>query len=95
MTKEIDKLLDQAYAKITEAETLADQTGTRFDFSLRYGMGGTYYPKPVMTKSQALDLLKSGKDLTSEERKIIAKIIEGDDDDYDGHEGWVSSSQQC
>ncbi len=40
----ISELVDAAYAKIAEAEKIADRTGTSFRFSLEYGMGGEYRP---------------------------------------------------
>ncbi len=41
----IDELVKEAYAKITEAEELSEQSGLEFYFSPAYGMGGTYYPE--------------------------------------------------
>jgi hypothetical protein len=47
MTKEeaaakIKTLVDSAYATIGEAQKLADEHALSFEFSLGYGMGGTY-----------------------------------------------------
>jgi hypothetical protein len=92
--KEIDALITQAYALIAEAEAIADSTGESFDFDVSYGMGGTYYPKK-MSKDTALELLRSGKELSKEERTNIAKIIDEDDDNYYRSSGWVSSSHSC
>lgn len=40
----IEALTGQAYALIKEAEELAIASGESFDFSLEYGMGGTFDP---------------------------------------------------
>lgn len=100
--KTIKTLLNDAYAAIHEAEKLADRTGQTFEFSLRYGMGGTYFPtkpKPVYTKRQALDLLSSGQELSETQRQNIVIALDEDANSDDGwhssHEGWVSSSDQC
>lgn len=42
--KLIQDKLSVAYAAIREAEEIAEKYGLEFDFSLEYGMGGTYYP---------------------------------------------------
>jgi hypothetical protein len=91
---EIEKLLEQALSLITEAEEIANSTGETFHFDLAYGMGGTYYPER-MSKDDALALLRSGKDLSAEQRKNIAKIIDEDDNNYYNRSGWVSSSSMC
>lgn len=43
--EQIDKLVEEAYAKITEAEKIADENDIGFSFSLAYGMGGYYRPQ--------------------------------------------------
>lgn len=44
---QIAALVAEAKAKIKEAEAIADQHGLMFDFSLGYGMGGTYTGETV------------------------------------------------
>lgn len=44
--KLISEKVDAAYALIKEAEAIADENDVCFDFSLAYGMGGTYIPLP-------------------------------------------------
>ena len=41
--KKIDELIKEAYAKVQEAEAIADEHSLTFDFEVEYGMGGTYY----------------------------------------------------
>lgn len=41
----ISKLTNEAEEKIREAEKIADEFGLEINFSVAYGMGGTYYPK--------------------------------------------------
>lgn len=41
--EEIKNLVDSAYASIKLAEALAQEHKLDFDFSVAYGMGGTYY----------------------------------------------------
>lgn len=95
----INSLLTEVYAKIQDAELVADETGETFRFSLGYGMGGTYYPKkPLkMSKADALKLLRTEKNLSEEQRNEIAEAIDGENENdyYNGRSGWVSSSQQC
>lgn len=47
---EASKLISEktaaAYAAINEAEAIADEYGVDFSFSVSYGMGGYYSPKP-------------------------------------------------
>lgn len=42
----ISKKLAEAYGLIRECETIADIHGEDFSFSVAYGMGGYYSPKP-------------------------------------------------
>lgn len=93
MSREIDKLLQEAHSLIIQAERIADLTGETFQFDLAYGMGGTYYPK-TLTKDEAVKILRSGDELSEEEREGIAKILSGDAEDY-YETGWVSSSSMC
>lgn len=37
-----DSLVKQAYQKISEAESISDEIGDGFSWSLAYGMGGYY-----------------------------------------------------
>jgi hypothetical protein len=41
---EITVKTDAARALIKEAEAIANKSGVEFEFSLTYGMGGTYHP---------------------------------------------------
>lgn len=41
---EISNKLDLARAIISECEKIAEEACVEFDFSVTYGMGGTYYP---------------------------------------------------
>lgn len=41
-SKEISRLVSEAYAAIAQAEAIADAHELNFDFDLAYGMGGTY-----------------------------------------------------
>lgn len=43
-SEKISSLVQQAKNTIAEAEKIADEYNIPFDFSLAYGMGGTYYP---------------------------------------------------
>ena len=43
--KEVERLKEEAYAKIKEATAIADKWGVTFNWDLAYGMGGTYYPQ--------------------------------------------------
>lgn len=98
--QEADKLiaekLSEAHDLINECEKLADQHNTTFDFSVNYGMGGTYYGKkrPKSSIKQAA-LAK----LTVEEREALGLVNEdeddGDSDEWDSSGGWESSSQNC
>lgn len=42
--KAIDELVSRAYKLIREAEELAVASGESFEFSIEYGMGGTFDP---------------------------------------------------
>ena len=97
--------VQKAHDAIHEAENIADETGVGFTFSVEYGMGGYYNPKKkapkVMTRQEAIEILASGKSLSSAEKEEIAAAIEKNfepsDDDWDDSEesGWVSSSANC
>ena len=97
MTREkIDFHVQQAYDAIAEAVAAADESGLSFDFSVEYGMGGTYYPKSKkMTKPQALKLLSSGAPLTQAQRVEIADAIENHNSYHNEQVGWSSSSHNC
>lgn len=41
----IDKLVEEAYGKISEAEEIAQKFDIHFSFDLAYGMGGSYDPE--------------------------------------------------
>lgn len=41
----INELVKQAHDLIAQAEKIADENKVTFDFSVEYGVGGTYYPK--------------------------------------------------
>lgn len=86
-----------------EACLVADDTGIGFSWDIAYGMGGYYTPVPkptVLTKADALALIKSGKHLTEAERSAIANAIENGEatvEDWDSSSdyGWNSSSNNC
>lgn len=42
--KKINEHVTNAYKEIEAAQKLADEFGIEFEFSLGYGMGGTFYP---------------------------------------------------
>lgn len=101
--KEIDCLVKLAYDYIKKAENLADEYNLGFDFSLAYGMGGYYNPiRPkLMTKAEAIELIRSDKPISEDQKNQIVKVLENNSSDNDwsessyDSEGWVSSSQSC
>jgi hypothetical protein len=60
-TKLISEKITAAYALISEAEAISEQSGVGFNFDLTYGMGGHYLPQ-----SQAAEWFSS--DCYGEER---------------------------
>lgn len=44
ISEEIDAKLQKVRELLAECEMLADRGGVEFNFSIGYGMGGTYYP---------------------------------------------------
>lgn len=46
-SKQIAEHIKAAHAEIRKAEKIADEHGLEFDFSLGYGMGGTYVSEKV------------------------------------------------
>lgn len=103
--KKIEAKVKEARAVLDEATKLADNSGISFSFSLGYGMGGEYVPKPKkMTMEQAKEIVSSGVDLNSEEgyeAKVVLGInTEEDDENWESSSdesdyGWVSSSANC
>lgn len=92
---EIKRLVAKAKEQITQAEALADKHGIIFDFSVAYGMGGSYYPQKLITKEHALELIRTNQ-ITDENRETVAQVLEdGSSAWYGSEEGWQSSSQQC
>lgn len=53
--KELDKLKAEALNKIREMESLADEHGLSFYFSVAYGMGGWYYSETAYRKEFGYD----------------------------------------
>lgn len=93
----INENVKKIYEIFAETEALADKYSIGFGFSPAYGMGGHYNPKKPMTREEALRLIKSGEELTQEQRDNIVIVLESpesDEDDWNGS-GWVSSSQNC
>lgn len=43
--KTVEEAVKAAYEALAEAESLADETGESFHFSVVYGMGGSYDPE--------------------------------------------------
>jgi hypothetical protein len=43
-SEDIARLKEEAMDKIREAQTIADENGVSFTFSVDYGICGTYYP---------------------------------------------------
>jgi hypothetical protein len=101
--EQIAQHIKDAENSIAKAEVIADATGISFDFSLTYGMGGSYNPKPL-TKAAALKLVENGVELPEAAMANIKEALartdeeeaERDEDDWDesGY-GWMASSQMC
>lgn len=87
---------------LTKAAEVADATGRGFGFHPVYGMGGYYTPNPRhLSREEAIELLKKGDDLSTEDREKIIRAIEQEagaesywDDSYSSY-GWQSSSASC
>lgn len=78
--QQINQKTEAAMALIREAQALADKANVTFDFSLAYGMGGTYFPK--LTDEQ--------KEQAKKEAEEKGRWY----DSYE-NEGWQSSSSRC
>jgi hypothetical protein len=92
---EITKLVGNAKEAIKQAEKLADKYGLTIDWSLAYGMGGTYFPiRTSMDEAEAIQLVRDNK-VTDENREEVALALEGNSNWFGSTEGWHSSSSNC
>ena len=71
---------------------LSDKYQEIIDVNLGYGVILNYTPPKKISKSQALQLLESGKNLTEEEKILIADAIRNVDVDDDWENSWNSSN---
>lgn len=99
MTDTVKYWMEQARSALNKAEEIAENTNEEISFDLG-NVEFTYLPaNSRLTKSDALDLLSSGRELTEAEKAGIRKAIEEetilDDDWYSSATGWVTSSDLC
>lgn len=57
---QIASKVDLAMSLIRDAESIADENDVSFNFSLGYGVGGTYYPRSWSSSDCVIGGMESG-----------------------------------
>lgn len=100
MTDTVAYWLGKAREALDNAADIAERTNTEIHFELGT-QEFTYIPQYTrLGKTEAIELLSSGEELTEAQRNAIRIAIENEtilDDDtwYSSSTGWVTSSDLC
>ncbi len=100
--EQINAYLEEAQIALSKAEQLADMYNISFDFSVHFGMGGTYKPaKPSYDKATLLTMIEDGSfaNLDYETKQAALSVLSGEEESTDWssstESGWISSSDNC
>ncbi len=100
--QEINHYIKDARLLLNKAERVADTHHITFDFSVNYGMEGTYYPKKhSYNKNELLAMIENGSfsNLDYDTKHAAISVLSGEEENTDWNSSsesvWISSSSNC